>query len=59
LDRLAQEDQSRAEEGLVEVLQEGERLFKHIDELTPDDVPGRARAERVRISWIKARQERR
>jgi hypothetical protein len=59
LDRLAEEDQSRAEEGLVEVLREGEKLFKHIDELTPEDVQGRTRTERARRSWIKARQERR
>ncbi len=59
LDQLTQEDQRRAEEGLVEVLREGEKLFKHIDELTPEDVPGRIWAERARRSWIKARQEHR
>ncbi len=57
--QLTQEDQRRAEEGLVDVLREGERLFKHIDELTPEDVPGRIRAERARRLWIKARQEHR
>jgi hypothetical protein len=58
-DRLVWEYQRGAEEGLVKVLQEGERLFKHVDELAPDDVPGRTRAERARKSWIEARQERR
>jgi hypothetical protein len=55
--QLTRDDQRRAEEGLVEVLREGEKLFKHIDELTPEDVPGRRRAERTRLLWIKARQE--
>jgi hypothetical protein len=55
--QLTRDDQRRAEEGLVEVLGEGEKLFKHIDELTPEDVPGRRRAERTRLLWIKARQE--
>lgn len=57
LDSLTREDQRRAEEGLVEVLREGENIFKRIDELTPEDVQGRIRVERARISWIKARQE--
>jgi hypothetical protein len=59
LDRLTREDQRRAEEGLVEVLREDEKLFKHIDELTPEDAQGRIRAERARRLWIKARQEHR
>ena len=57
LDQLTREDQRRAEEKLVDVLREGEKLFKHIDELTPEDVQGRIRAERARRLWIKARQE--
>lgn len=57
LDQLTREDQRRAEEGLVEILREGENIFKRIDELTPEDVQGRIRAERARISWIKTRQE--
>jgi hypothetical protein len=55
LDKLIREDRRRAEEGLVEVLREGEKLLKHIDELTPEDVQGRIRAERARRLWIKAR----
>ena len=57
LDELTREDRRRAEEGLVEVLREGEKLFKHIDELTPEDIQGRIKAERARRLWIKARQE--
>jgi hypothetical protein len=59
LDLLTGEDERRAEEGLVEVLRESERLFKHIDELTPEDILGRIKAESARISWTKAGQERR
>jgi hypothetical protein len=57
LDQLTREDQRRAEEGLVDVLREGKKLFQHIDDLTPEDVQGRIRAERARRLWIKARQE--
>jgi hypothetical protein len=59
LDRLAQEDQRRAEEGLVEVQQEGQPYYKHIDELSPEDRIGRIRAERARKLWLQARQQNR
>ncbi len=57
VDRLASEDQRRAEEGLVEIIKEGEPFYKHIDELTPEDRPGRIRAERARIVCLQARLE--
>jgi hypothetical protein len=59
LDRLAFEDQRRAEQGLVEVLQEGQPYYKHIDELSPEDRMGRIRADRARTLWLQARQENR
>ena len=59
LNRLAREDQRRAEQGLVEVLQEGQPLYKHIDELSPEDRMGRIRAERARTLWLVARQQNR
>ena len=59
LNRLAREDQRRAEQGLVEVLQEGQPLYKHIDELSPEDPMGRIRAERARTLWLEARQQNR
>lgn len=44
--RLAEQDQLRAEERLVELMDEsGEITYKHIDELTPEDRRARARAE--------------
>ncbi len=57
LDRLASEDQRRAEEGLVEIIKEGEPFYKHIDDLSPEDRPGRIRAERARTLWLQARLE--
>jgi hypothetical protein len=59
LDRLAFKDQRRAEEGLVELLQEGEPYYKHIDELTTENRMGRIRAERARTLWLEAREQNR
>jgi hypothetical protein len=59
LDRLAFKDQRRAEEGLVELLQEGQPFYKHIDELTSEDRMGRIRAERARTLWLEAREQNR
>jgi hypothetical protein len=59
LDRLAFEDRRRAEEGLVEVLREGQPYYKHIDELSPEDRMGRIRADRARTLWLQARQQNR
>ena len=55
--QLGREDQRRAEEGLVEIMKEGEPLYKHIEELTPDDRPGRIRAEMAKSLWLRARLE--
>ena len=58
--RLADTDQMRAWEGLVELMDEsGEIIYKHIDELTPEDRTARVRAEGARIEWITQRQARR
>jgi hypothetical protein len=57
IERLGREDQRRAEEGLVEIIKEGEPLYKHIDELTPEDRPGRIRAEMAKTLWLHARLE--
>jgi hypothetical protein len=54
---LGREDWRRAEEGLVEIIKEGEPLHKHIDELTPEDRPGRIRAEMAKTLWLQARLE--
>ena len=47
LERLAQEDRSRAEAGLVE-LRDGDGVYyKHVDGLTPKDLQAGAKAEEV------------
>jgi hypothetical protein len=57
IERLGREDQRRAQEGLVEIMKEGELLYKHIEELTPDDRTGRIRAEVAKSLWLQARME--
>jgi hypothetical protein len=57
---LAWEDQSRAQEGLVELRGPGGEIsYKHIDELTLEDRHGRAEAERALMNRIMERQQRR
>jgi hypothetical protein len=59
LERIAQEDQQRAEQGLVE-LRSGDRVwYKHLDELLPKDRIHRAEAEMARIDWLQARMNQR
>lgn len=58
LERLAREDQRRAERGLVELQGDGQTWYKALAELTPDDLPDRARAEMARARWLRWRQER-
>jgi hypothetical protein len=59
LKQLAEEDRLRAEEGLVELMDErGQITYKHIDELAPENRRTRIRAEGARIEWIAERQSR-
>ena len=56
LDRLASEDEARAEEGLVGLRSpDGEITYKHIDELIPEDRTARAAAEGARVKWFAER----
>jgi hypothetical protein len=60
LKRLADEDRLRAQEGLVDLMDEsGQKTYKHIDELAPEDRTGRIRAEGARVEWVVERQARR
>jgi hypothetical protein len=60
LDRLGEEDQLRAEKGLVPVVGKGGRIFyKHLDDLSRHDMHFRTTAERIEIAWLKDRVERR
>jgi hypothetical protein len=56
LERLASEDEARAEEGLVELRSPNNEIsYKHIDELTPEDRTARVAAEGARVEWITER----
>jgi hypothetical protein len=55
LRRLASEDQRQAEEGLVALMSGGKVFYKHIDELSQEDMPARIAANRLRTTWLKER----
>jgi hypothetical protein len=60
LDRLIQEDRRLAQTGLVSlVAEDGTVSHKHLDELTPEDMPARQRAEVARLDWLMERTDRR
>jgi hypothetical protein len=60
LARLAEEDRRKAQEGLVDLMGEnGEIIYKPLDDLTPQDRSARIRAEGERVAWIVKRQEKR
>ena len=57
LERLALGDQRQAEEGLVALMSGGKVSYKHLDELSEKDMPARIAANRLRITWLKERQD--
>jgi len=57
LKRLASEDRRQAREGLVALMSGGKVSYKHLDELSPDDMPARIAANRTRTGWLKERQD--
>ena len=60
LDRIAEQDRWRAEQGLVAVMGAGIRIYyKRIDDLGRLDMRFRIAAERVRVGWLRERKERR
>jgi hypothetical protein len=58
LQRIAEDDQRKAERGLVELRSGDEVWYKHIDEITRDDRPARIESENARASWIQERLRR-
>ena len=58
LARIAEEDQRRALEGLVELRSGDEVWYKHIEELTREDRPARIESENARAAWIRERLSR-
>jgi hypothetical protein len=56
LDQLGEQDQLRAEQGLVPVVGEGGKIFyKHLDDLSTHDMHYRIAAEWVEVAWLKGR----
>lgn len=58
LQRIAEEDQRKAERGLVELRSGDEVWYKHIDEITRDDRQARIESENARAAWIQDRLRR-
>ena len=60
LDLLGEQDQLRAEQGLVAIMGEGGRIsYQDLDDLTSLDMRFRTAAERVTVEWLRERVERR
>jgi len=57
LQRLASEDRRQAEEGLVALISNGKVFYKHLKELSEEDMPARVAAKRLRTTWLKERQD--
>ena len=57
LERLASEDQRQAQEGLVALMRGGKVSYKHLDQLSPEEMPARMAANRLRETWLKERQD--
>jgi hypothetical protein len=57
LERLAGEDRRQAQDGLVALMTMGKVSYKHLDELSPEDMPARAAANRLRTTWLKERRD--
>ena len=57
---MAREDERKAEEGPVELLEDGEFLYERLEELAPRDLPAsRLEAEDARTSWLVERAKER
>jgi hypothetical protein len=57
LERLADEDRRQAQDGLVALMSMGKVSYKHLDELSPNDMPARTAANRLRTTWLKERRD--
>jgi hypothetical protein len=57
LERLAAEDRRQAQDGLVALMSMGKVSYKHLDELSPKDMPARVAANRLRTTWLKERRD--
>ncbi|QIN80060.1 hypothetical protein GBA65_17755 [Rubrobacter marinus] len=57
LQRLAHEDRRQAEQGMVSVMKNGAVSYKHVEELSQEDMPSRVAANRSRTTWLKERRD--
>ncbi len=57
LERLVEEDRRQAQDGLVALMSMGKVSYKHLDELSPKDMPARTAANRLRTTWLKERRD--
>lgn len=57
LRKLAYQDRRQAEEGQVALMSGGKLSYKCLYELSPEDMPARAAAERLRTTWLKGRRD--
>lgn len=57
LERLVTEDRLQAEKGLVALMSGGKVYYKLLEELSPRDMPTRAAANRLRMTWLKERRD--
>ena len=57
LDRLVEEDRRQAQDGLVALMSMGKVFYKRLGELSPEDMPARAAANRLRTTWLKERRD--
>ncbi len=55
--RLADEDRRQAQEGLVALMSMGRVSYKRLEELSPEDMPARVAANRLRTTWLKERRD--
>jgi hypothetical protein len=55
--QLASEDRRQAEEGVVALMSNGKVYYKHLVELSEEDMAARVAAKRLRTTWLKERQE--
>ncbi len=57
LARLVSADQRQAEEGLVALMSGGKVFYKHVEDLSEEDMPARIAASSLRTKWLKQRRE--
>lgn len=55
--RLSSEDQRQAEQGIVALMRDGKVFYKHLEDLSEEDMAARVAARRLRTTWLKERRQ--